>query len=405
MTHSIAPLVAAAAILLAGCASAPSGPSEEEKAEFMADKPSQLQPLFLPIITAPEADRVSHQLRAGLAAMEEGHNNLAGATFDDALLTIETVYGGDKKAEKARGKYNKESSKVFRGEPYERAMAYYYRGILYLMEDDYENARASFKSGFLQDSMAGAEEFQEDFALLAFLEGWASQCNGDTELATEAYALARKHNGELTLPAARDNTLVLADLGHAPTKYTEGEYDEYLKIKAQDQVPTPETGGTTRWQNRATASARPLPNSESIARQATTRGGREFDRILANKVEYKEAAESSAEVLGVVGQVLSTQSNVSSALGDYDSALSSAGLGLMFSLFSAAEQASADATKPEADTRQWWNLPEEVAYGAFAVDELSRPTVSFSAGVSSSAVNYTTGEPCSVVWARSRSAH
>ena len=401
MKHSIAPLVAVT-LLLAGCASAP---SEEEKAQFLSDKPQELQPLFLPILTSPEAHRVIYQLHAGLAAMQEGHNNLAGATFDDALLTIEAVYGGDEKAKQARGTYNKESSKVFRGEPYERAMAYYYRGLLYLMEDDYENARASFKTGFLQDSMAGAEVFQEDFALLAFLEGWASQCNGDTELSTEAYALAHKHNPSLTLPDVRDSTLVLADLGLAPIKYAEGEYNESLKIKAQDQEPTLEIGGITRWKNHATAFSRQLPNSESVAYQATTRGGREFDVILADKAEFKKSTKGWSEAGEMVGSVLTTQAQISKAVGDYDSALTNASIGLAANIFGAVQGARSNSTRPEADTRQWLNLPEEVAYGTFAVNELNNPTVSFSADISSNAINYTTGNPCSVVWTRSRSAY
>ena len=48
-------------------------------------------------------------------------------------------------------------------------MAYYYRGVLYLRDGDYENARASFKGGMLQDGFAEEEQNRSDFALLSFL--------------------------------------------------------------------------------------------------------------------------------------------------------------------------------------------------------------------------------------------
>ena len=41
------------------------------------------------------------------------------------------LYGPDKDAKKARSLFHEESKKGFIGEPYERVMAYYYRGLLY----------------------------------------------------------------------------------------------------------------------------------------------------------------------------------------------------------------------------------------------------------------------------------
>ena len=167
----------AAGIAFSGCASL-SAVDQKKIDAYLADKPKELHPFLTKVVAGEKRNRALNQMRAGLAAMKSGHNDLAAKLFDDALLTIETIYGGDEKAAKARGLFSAEDRKVFRGEPYERAMLYYYRGILYLMQGDYENARASFKSGYLQDTLAEKEKFRGDFALLAFLEGWASQCNG-----------------------------------------------------------------------------------------------------------------------------------------------------------------------------------------------------------------------------------
>ncbi|MCY4612911.1 MAG: PDZ domain-containing protein [Nitrospira sp.] len=357
-------------VLLAGCASsgdmdqARKAQEKKKTDTFLADKPQELHPVFAKIVAEGERNHVLNRLRAGLAAMQSGYNDLAAQTFDDALLTIETIYGGDEKAKAARGLFSAEDRKVFRGEPYERAMAYYYRGILYLMGADYENARASFQSGFLQDTLAEREEFRGDFALLTFLEGWASQCNGNSDLADETYALARDIDGSLVMPDTRSNTLVLADLGYAPTKYAAGEHNELLKIKA-----SPHSTGeyAVSWLDHR------LPNSENILRQATTRGGREFDTILAGKAQFKEASAAVAETAAIVSATAAVADIASTALGSgiEDQIPGLSLLGGAAGLLSLASGAASAATQPAADTRHWDNLPEKVAYGTYRVNGMA----------------------------------
>ena len=229
---SIVSIVLLSGLVIAGCASSPEY-DEEALAAYLQDKPDELRGVFGKVVTEGERNHVLNRLRAGVAAMDAGHGALAARAFDEVLLTIETLYGGDEEAAKARGLFSAEDRKVFRGEPYERAMAYYYRGILHLKDGDYENARASFKSGSLQDTLAEQEEFQQDFALLEYLEGWASQCNGDVDLASEAYTVARRHDNALAIPHAEDNLLVLAELGYAPVKYAAGEHGELFEDKGK----------------------------------------------------------------------------------------------------------------------------------------------------------------------------
>ncbi len=325
-----------------------------------------LRPDYLQSAKTDKRNSVLHHLRIGLSAIHSGNTQLATRSFDAALLVIETVYGNDATAAKARGTFNAEKDKVFRGDPYERAMAYYYRGILYLLEDDFENARASFRSGFLQDSLAGSEVYQQDFALLAYLEGWASQCNGDNQLAEQAFALAKKYNSNITLPANNATVLVVAEHGNAPIKYTEGEHNELLKIKASDTAPDGNFY-VKQWDGH-----QKLPNTESISWQAITRGGREFDAILAGKVNFKEGAENVSGVAGAVSAVSAVSAVADiAASGLLDNVGDSLGLGLFSGLISSAAKSAAKATKPAADTRMWNTLPDSVHYGVYHPSEVT----------------------------------
>ncbi len=361
----------AAVILLGGCMATTSEPQADRKAvqAYLSDKPQETRGLFARVVAEGERNRVLNLMRAGLASMELGHNELAAKSFDEALLTIETVYAGDKKAERARSTFTAEDRKTFRGEPYERAMAFYYRGILYLMEGDYENARASFRSGGLQDTLAEQEKYRQDFALLEFLEGWASQCNGDTSLAAEAYALAKEHNPKVALPEADHNLLVLADLGHAPVKFAEGDYVELLKIKASGKSYNIDT--TFRLNDLLAT----LPNQESVVWQAQTRGGREFDAILEGKAKFKEGAQQVAQAGAAVAQTGVGVGMAGLSSGNRDMAGVGAGMTAVGGFVTLISGAVAQATKPEADIRQWDNLPETAIYGTYRVEPDAAPAV------------------------------
>ena len=357
-------LALGAVMVLGGCSGSGASPDAPVAAPsavdaYLSDKPEETHGMFRRVVAEGERNRVLNLLRSGLAAMQLGHDAVAVRAFDDALLTIETMYGGDETAARARSTFAAEDRKTFRGEPYERAMAFYYRGILYLMEGDYENARASFRSGILQDTLAEQEEYRQDFALLEFLEGWSSQCNGDAGLAAEAYALAHGHNAALVLPAADHNLLVLADLGHAPVKFAAGEYGELLRIRKNrtDYVPV------DAFELDGTAAA--LGNAESVLWQAQTRGGRQFDAILEGKAQFKAGAEEVAETAGTVAEVGVAVGTTGLLTGDEDMANVGGVMTAAGGLVSIVAGATAGATRPEADTRQWDNLPEVVAFGTY----------------------------------------
>ena len=367
-TEGISQVVAWAGVVvvvLGGCGGSATQPPQVNQAAidtYLSDKPAAMHGMFERVVAEGERNRVLNLVRAALTAMEFGHSELAAQTFDEALVTIETIYGGDANAAAARSTFTAEDRKTFRGEPYERAMAFYYRGILYLMEGDYENARASFKSGILQDTLAEQEQYRQDFALLEFLEGWSSQCNGNGDLASEAYEMAKTHNSEAALPAPGDNVLVLADFGHAPVKVATGEHNHLLTIAKNDAEFTP----VRTFQLNAEAQS--LVNEESILWQAQTRGGREFDAILEGKAQFKEGAETVAEVSGAVAQAGVTAATTGLLTGNDDMAQVGGTMAIAGGVAALIASTTAQATRPQADTRQWNNLPERVLYGTYRVD-------------------------------------
>ena len=99
-------------LAMAGCSTSPEY-DEAALTAYLEDKPAEMHGMFEKVVTEGESNHVLNRLRAGVAAMDAGDNALAAQTFDEALLTIETMYGGSDEAAEARGMFTEEDRKYF----------------------------------------------------------------------------------------------------------------------------------------------------------------------------------------------------------------------------------------------------------------------------------------------------
>jgi tetratricopeptide (TPR) repeat protein len=305
-----------------------------------------------------ERDRVLFDYRMAASALRAGDYEQAKAKLDDAIARIGGIITNDADAARARSLFSAESTKPFIGEPYERAMAYYYRGILYWRDGQPDNARACFRSGQVIDSGPEHENYDADYVLLDYLDGLASaKLNAD---GSDAWARAQAHAGpQVSLPPYNPaaNVLVFAEYGYGPRKYAAGEYGELLRFHTDDSP---------------TRSARlvlgdgwkviPLPAYDDLGYQATTRGGRVMDHILGNKAYFKSGANAAGDVALAGAVIAHDQGQRRERRGkDGDDAnMAALGLGILGVL---GKVASA-ATQTQADIRQWNNLPQRLSFAA-----------------------------------------
>src|SRR5215471_11729063 len=142
-------------ILAAGCASTPPQKTSYT-GDLMVDGPEA-------IANGPRRDKILWQYRTAAAAMRHGKFDLARQYLGDAQITLQAIYGPDPEARKARGYFTAEAKKTFIGEPYERCMAYFYRGVIYWMDGQLDNARACFRSAEFEDSDTQNHEYAGDY--------------------------------------------------------------------------------------------------------------------------------------------------------------------------------------------------------------------------------------------------
>ena len=303
------------------------------------------------IATGPPKDRVLWECRAAAAAMRRAQFSEAKQLLDSALLTMGATIVNDKSARKARSFFSEESKKTFRGEPYERAMAYYYRGILYWMDGEPDNARACFRSAQIQDADSENKQYAADYVVLDYLDGLATtKLGGDGSDALKRAASESKF-GNPPPYNAKANALFFVEFGQGPTKYASGEYSEELRfMPGRSEVQSV----SIKIEGNQNLGLRPY---DDLTFQATTRGGRVMDHILANKAVFKSATDTVGNV-GLIGGLL-----VAGTSGDRTArevGLGLAAAGLVSKIVSAV-------STPAADTRAWDNLPQFVSFAAVAL--------------------------------------
>src|ERR1043166_4419781 len=287
------PLLLGVCWLLTGCATEPK-PFLHLTGDPLVDGENALE-------HGPARARVLWQYRAVLAALRQGREEVAKRYFDDAITRISNIYGKDESASKARGYFAEEARKTFIGEPYERAMAYFYRGILYWKDGEPDNARACFRSGQVVDSDTEEKTYSGDYVLFDYLDGYiTTRLGGDgSDAIKRAQAEARFWKPPQFSPKA--NVLVFVDYGPGPKKFATGQYAEQIRF----------SGGVSPVRSalvkvgELTGKAVPY---DDLYFQATTRGGRVMDHVLGNKAVFKNATDTGGNAAIIGGAVLGTAS-------------------------------------------------------------------------------------------------
>jgi len=315
-------------------------------------------------------DLTLNLLRFGKEAYVLGHRKFAAIAFDHALDRMEMIIADDSQAKKAHSKFRGEEIKPFKGEPFERSLAYLYRGILFMQEGDFQNARACFRAGQLADAAADAS-FSGDYVLLYYLEGKCNQALGDIGAARDAFRWAGQSYESIYLKSAIlpprkpvNAILILAEAGPPPLKYGFGRYNQELAYARQMHKLCAQSCCLRINGRRVAGSDEPIENTFF---QAITRGPRIADSYNRGKAAFKDFTAVTGGIGVAAGAAFMSQADNTSQL--------AVGAGVM--LLGALICGMSDATKPNADVRQWDNLPDSYYLFVLEADEPFQATVEY----------------------------
>ncbi|MDI1340385.1 hypothetical protein [Polaromonas sp.] len=367
-------------------------------AVFAERMPSvELRPLFQRLYIEGERNATLNFQRIGMAALSLGNIDLAEKAFDAAVTRIEMIYADNPEAQKAKSLWTAEKIKDYKGEPYERAMAHFYRGLVYAAKGDFQNARALFKQADYQDTVAEAEQYAGDFGLMPFMAGWASYCDGNTGMAQDFLQQAIKGDSNYSTVRVDQPVLVLFESGRSPYKYGSGKSGEILKWQSHElPVPTAKSACTAAGTSDCAVGS--FVMGADLGFQATTRGGRPIDGVLNGKASFKEGAQGVATVASAVGDIGLL---AAATTGNRDAA----GIGMIGLFAGLVAQGMANATQAQADIRDWEQLPATIWVGTGA-QKSAASSLSVALDTAGSASQMTAARlvntpSCQLYWGRS----
>jgi tetratricopeptide (TPR) repeat protein len=327
------PRPAAAALVLCGaalcaCASDRSAPL----AEFEQGRYAEARQWYESALGGDVDDEALNHSDAGTVALVQGDLPAAHRHFEESFAAMADLSSSTGAA--ALAVVGPESSKTWKGDPYERCMNGYYLGVTYWLMGDPDNAAASFKAGILQDADSEKGEAQSDFAVLFFLMGMAQREASHEDRGAAALAKAHAllpHNRWLDPSTNADaNVIVVVDLGLGPEKVASGPHGSNLTFRKR-----PYRAAFAE----VSADGTPIGRTDravDVYYQAVTRGGKVIDHINAGKAVFKDAA-----IVGGAFVLDNSGSGTSDAIG-----IAMILVGLLL--------------PAEADTRAWNTLPGEV---------------------------------------------
>ncbi len=310
-----------------------------------------------------DEDFVLNNCRYGSAALAAGQLENAETAFLSAYEVINGV-NTNSGGRTLGATMVFEGVKVWKGEPFERAMAHYYLGLLYLMKNDYENARAAFRNSlfklreYAKDKKGAPEQdqyhqFESNFALGYFGLGYCYLRTGQADLANQNFGLAIKLQPGLKpvidqLNDPKVNTLIFIDYGKGPVRAGKGWYNEESAFG-----PTPAEAGPI-----------PTPVVAIDGKGITLPIRYQLTDTLAMAQEQKwqdiDTIRKAKAVIGTGAMAAGTGVAVYGAQkGDAGTAL----VGLGIALAGAALAASS-----QADIRYWETLPRTVYVIPAALD-------------------------------------
>ena len=239
-----------------------------------------------------------------------------------------------------------ENIKVWKGEPFERAMVHFYLGLVYYMRGDYANARGAFENALfkLRDYGEGSDKtdqyraVESNFALGYLMLAKSYQRLGRPDLAEKNFKRVVELRPDLSTLAdaalnQQSNLLLVVDYGHGPQKATafDGSIIGFVPTPAQEgPIPLPTVVVDGRRQDPRGTNYPPV----DLLALAQDRRWEDIDTIRA----VKSGLGTGLVAAGIGNQAFNRRPDPAVSLG-----LIAGGL-----LLKATSQ---------ADTRQWEMLP------------------------------------------------
>lgn len=350
-------LILISVALLSGCISKAEQEANRAVEEYFIGAPEAAARRLRPLAEKTDENFVLNNLRLGSAAMLDYDFDEAETAFLRAYEVINSV-GVNDGGRTLGAVLVSEKVRIWQGEPYERAMANFYLGLIYYQQHDYQNARGAFENAlfklrdYAEDEKKAVKDdyrsVESNFAAAAIMLGKCWQKLDREDLARANFDRAKEIAPFLGDVADYDrnlksNLLLVVEYGQSPRKVT--DFDGAIVGFA----PSPQQAGSL-------VEARVRIDGKEIGPQdigaptmdlvvmATDRRWQSIDTIRT----VKSAVGTGLLAVGAYEALRGASGHGSAQRRDLTAAAALVGAGLLLKATS------------QADVRQWEMLPRTV---------------------------------------------
>lgn len=216
---------------LAGCnTTGRTAPISAAIGDYYAGRYEPAKQVLLPLAEKTDENYALNNVRLASVALADYDLRMAEGSLYKAYELMNSVKVNDP-GRAAAAVAVSEHLKIWKGEPFERAMANFYLGLVYYMKHDYSNARAAFENALfkLRDYGEGKvkedqyRDVESDFTIAYIMLGRAWQKLGETEKARDMFDRVAKLRPDLKYLVEgegfdRANVLLVVDFGQGIEK-------------------------------------------------------------------------------------------------------------------------------------------------------------------------------------------
>ena len=220
---------------IGGCAAEKHPEAQRGVNDFFVGDYQGARQVFRPLAAKTDEDYVLNNVRLGSASLVDYDLSEAEAAFYRAYEVINSVNVNDG-GRSAAAVFLAEKLKVWKGEPFERAMTNFYLGVIYYIQQDYSNARAAFENALFKlrdygEAGPKGDEYREvesNFSIAYIMLGKCWLKLGNEEKARDMFSRVTQLRPDLRNlldweRMERSNVLLIVDYGQGPQKVL--EYD------------------------------------------------------------------------------------------------------------------------------------------------------------------------------------
>jgi tetratricopeptide (TPR) repeat protein len=334
-----------ACVLLAGCGGAPKRNDAAIHAYYGYDFATAREQLRGETYQSNDEQTILNHLRLGMAALADGDAPEAERALGRVFDMLSTA-GLNKDRTTAAVLFD-ESVRIWKGEPFEQALAYHYVATLYAVLGDWENARAASSNALFRLTDFGANQSAEDliresgndedylnsgytavdtdFALGFLMSALAADLSGGAG-ADEQYDAALEINPGLAdlvgVLRGRDfDTLLIVDFGKGPTKIAYGQDDALVRFVEQDGsmgLVDVSVNGVDVWSSPAVCDVNAMARHHKWNNLEDVRRAKSFigDALMLSGAYVAASSEKGEHQLVGVGMMLAGLINKSNARAD-----------------------------------------------------------------------------------------